>query len=103
MPKYRHIVLFKLIPTLSEAEKVQHFQTFKAAIEDLPKDIPFIQEIEVGFNTNASEQWDICLNALFNNLEEIHQYSLHPLHLQAAIGLKPYVAERSCVDYETLA
>lgn len=99
--RVRHIVQFKLRTDLDASERQHAYQTFKHAIEALPAAIPTIVEIEVSCNINPCETWDICLNALFDNLNDVANYANHPLHLEAAGKLKPYVQERSCVDYVT--
>ena len=46
----RHIVLFRLKESLSQAEKRDIAVRFKTAIEALPEVIGFIGKIEVGLN-----------------------------------------------------
>lgn len=96
----RHIVLFQLEHGLEEAKKQEVMKQFKEGIEALPQVIPFIKEIEVGFNVNADEQWDICLNGLFASLEDVRLYATNPHHVKVASALKPYLSGRACTDYE---
>ena len=56
---------------------------------------------DVGFNINPGEQWNICLNSEFRTLEDVIDYGKNPNHVKVAGQLKPYIAERSCVDYKT--
>lgn len=96
----KHIVLFKLKDSLSQAEKEVVIQSFKEAIEALPKVIPFIIDIHVGGNCNPDEQWDICLNSTFHSLDDIKTYAAHPAHVAAASLLKDAKTDRACVDFE---
>lgn len=96
----RHIVLFQLKPELKTAEKQEIMKNFKEGIEALPQVIPFIRKIEVGFNINTDEKWDICLNSEFDSLEEVRLYAANPHHVKVAGALKPFLSGRSCVDYE---
>lgn len=96
----KHIVLFRLNDTLSQAEKDRIAGDFKAAIEKLPGVIPFIRKVEVGFNINPDEKFDIALYSEFDSLEDVKAYSVHPAHVAAAGILKGNVAERSCADYK---
>ncbi|MBR1386977.1 MAG: Dabb family protein [Alloprevotella sp.] len=98
MPHYRHIVQFKLDSSLSPEEIETVYRAFKAKIEALPAHIPTIQRIEVSLNLNPKESWHVCLFSEFASLEEINDYSIHPLHLEAVKEIKPYLAERSCTD-----
>lgn len=96
----KHIVLFKLKDTLSQAEKSEVAKSFKQAIEALPTTIPFIRSIHVGANINADEKWDICLESAFDTLEDVARYAVHPDHVAAASILKDVKADRACVDFE---
>ena len=96
----KHIVLFKLKETLTQEEKLDVMNRFKEAIEALPSQIDFIQQIYVGLNLNPAEKWDICLESTFRTLDEVKAYSVHPAHLAAAGIIKDAKADRACVDYE---
>lgn len=96
----RHVVLFQLKKDLDEAKKAEVMKNFKEGIEALPQVIPFIRNIEVGFNVNADEAWDICLNSEFSTLEDTRLYGANPHHVKVAGALKPFLAGRACTDYE---
>lgn len=96
----RHIVLFKLNPSLSLEVRQMAALNFKSAIEALPQVISQIQAIHVGLNINPQEEWDIALVGDFLSLEDVAAYSAHPEHLKAASLLKDVRQSRSCVDYE---
>jgi hypothetical protein len=95
----KHIVFFKLKDALSAEEKAQVTATFKAAIEALPTQIPFIRRVYVSGNINPAETWDICLESEFDTLEQVKAYSVHPAHVAAAGILKEVKADRACVDF----
>ncbi len=92
--------MFRLKDSLEEEVRRQAMEQFKQGIEALPATIPSIREVYVGFNINADEQCDICLNSAFSTLEEVKAYSAHPAHRAVAGALMPLVAVRTCVDYE---
>lgn len=96
----KHIVLFKLKDTLAPAEKSDIMLRFKSAIEALPEKISFIRSVYVGLNINPAEEWDICLESIFDSLEDVRAYSVHPDHLAAAGILKDVKCGRACADYE---
>lgn len=95
----RHIVLFRLKESLSQAEKRDIAVRFKTAIEALPEVIGFIGKIEVGLNINEDEKFDIALYSEFKTLDEVKAYSAHPSHVAAAGILTGHVDERACVDF----
>lgn len=96
----KHIVLFKLDETLELEKKETLMRDFKAAIEALTEKIPCLKHVEVGFNINNAESFDIALYSEFDNLDDVKVYSANPDHVAAAGIIKPYIASRSCVDYE---
>lgn len=96
----KHIVLFKLKDNISLEEKLTVMKQFKKAIENLPSEISFIRKIEVGFNVNSSEVWDIVLNSEFDSLADVKAYAIHPAHLVAGKILAEVKENRACVDYE---
>jgi hypothetical protein len=97
----KHIVFFKLKDALTPQEKAQVTRDFKAAIEALPAQIPFIRRVYVSGNINPAEQWDICLESEFDSLDDVKAYSAHPAHLAAAAILKEAKADRACVDFNS--
>ena len=96
----RHIVLFKLKDGLSFATRQELMNKFKMAIEALPAQISVIQDIEVGLNINADENWDIAIKGNFENLEDVKAYAKHPAHVAAGEILAEVKESRACVDYE---
>lgn len=96
----KHIVLFQLKEMESKEEKLQIMTQFKEAIEALPAVIPFIRSIEVGFNINSKETYDIALYSEFDSMEELNAYATHPDHVAAGKILAEVKQSRACVDYE---
>lgn len=96
----KHIVLFKLKNTISKEEKLKVMNTFKSAIESLPSKISVIRKIEVGFNMNPDEAFDIALNSEFDSLEDVNFYAKHPDHVAVGKLIAEAKESRACVDYE---
>lgn len=94
-----HIVMFRLRGELPEAGRIAAARAFKQDIEALPGVLSEIVRIHVGLNQNPDEQWDICLESQFHTMEDLRRYATSPQHLAVAGALKPYVAERACVDF----
>ncbi len=96
----KHIVIFRLKDDIEPAKKTEVMNAFKSGILALPAVIPTIRQIAVGFNVNADEASDICLESTFDSLEDVKAYAVNPHHVAVAAALKPYVAARSCADFE---
>lgn len=98
----KHIVLFKLKEEISLEQKLVIMKSFKSAIEALPAEIPVIRNIEVGFNINPGESFDIALYSEFDSLDDVKFYATHPAHVAAGKILADAKESRSCVDYEVV-
>ncbi len=96
----KHIVLFQLKAELEVQQKQEIAENFRRGILALPADIPFIRKIEVAFNINPAEKYDIALYSEFDSLADVKAYGVHPSHVAVASGRVPQVASRACTDYE---
>ena len=96
----KHIVLFRLKKEIATDEKMVVMKEFKKAIEALPEKIPFIRKIEVDFNINPDEEYDMALYSEFDTLEDVKAYSVHPDHKAAGSIIADVKEARACVDYE---
>jgi len=73
---------------------------FKAAIEALPQKIDALDAVEVGVNAGPAEgNWNIVLTAVCASYDALAAYSAHPEHIACVAIIKPYIAQRACVDY----
>lgn len=94
----KHIVMFRL--EASDAVAAEAAGRFKVAIEALPGKIDALDAVEVGINDGTAHgNWNIVLTAECADYEALQTYSAHPEHLACVAIIKPYIAERACVDY----
>lgn len=97
----RHIVMFKLKEFASQVEKENKMKEIKENLEALINKIDILRKIEVKFNCNPAETWDIILITELDNLNDVNTYANHPEHVAVAKGIiGPVKADRACVDYE---
>ena len=96
----KHVVLFQLKDEMAEAEKLQVMKAFKEGILALPAQIPCIKHIEVGFNVNPDEKYEVALSSEFETLEDVNAYAVHPAHVAVAQIIIPHLKARACSDYE---
>ncbi len=94
----KHIVMFKLSGT--PAERLEIANRFKDALMALPEQIEVLQSMEVGINSNPSEDWDVVLTAVVPTMADVAVYAKHPAHVAAAGLLAGHKDARGCVDYE---
>ena len=97
----RHIVMFKLKEFASPAEKQAKLDEIKTKLEALIDKIDVLRRIEVKFNCNPAETWDLILITELDSLADVSTYANHPEHVAVAKGIiGPVKADRACVDYE---
>ena len=97
----RHIVMFKLKEFASPAEKQAKLDGIKTRLEALIDKIDVLRKIEVKFNCNPEESWDLILITELDSLADVSTYANHPEHVAVAKGIiGPVKADRACVDYE---
>ncbi|MDN5290369.1 MAG: hypothetical protein PWQ06_608 [Anaerophaga sp.] len=93
----KHIVLFKFKENLRSEEKLA---SIKEGLEGLPGKIESLKKIEVGFNCNPEEKYDLALTAELEDMEGLKAYAVHPEHLKVSAVIREILEERACVDYE---
>lgn len=80
-------------------ERLEVAERFRDALLALPAQIPVLRSMEVGINSNPSEDWDVVLTAVVGTMEEVDIYAKHPAHVAAASLLAGHKESRACVDY----
>lgn len=94
----KHIVLFKF---KNIADKTLLLQDIKAELEQLCQIIPQLKEVHVGINVNPTEKWDLSLEAIVENKQDLDIYANHPAHQQIVqTKIAPFKEDRACVDYQ---
>ena len=97
----RHVVMFKLKEFASPVEKQAKLDEIKTKLEALIDKIDVLRKIEVKFNCNSDESWDLILITELDSLADVNTYANHPEHVAVAKGIiGPVKADRACVDYE---
>lgn len=96
----RHIVMWVLKEELGGETKEQVMGKIKKDLEALKKVRPEIVEIQVAFNINPAEKYDLVLNSLFHTLEDVKTYAVSPEHTEVAAYIKGKAAVRSAIDFE---
>lgn len=93
----KHIVLFKF---KASADKTGQMLKIKNELEKLTAVIPELREIRIGLNANPAEKWDMSLEAIVDNMQDLETYANHPAHQQIVkTKIAPIKEDRACVDY----
>ncbi|MBN1950137.1 MAG: Dabb family protein [Bacteroidales bacterium] len=97
----KHVVLWKLDGSYPEKEKKSILKEMRSRLMALDRSITLIQHLEVYLNDqDASEtNFDIMLDTVFNSLQDLETYQVHPDHLKVGEYLKGLKLQRSAIDF----
>lgn len=98
----KHIILWTLRQELTDEEKATVKAGIKEGLEGLVGIVPGLIEAKVIIDGRlASSNADVMLDSTLESEEALRGYAQHPAHLEVANGkVRPYTANRSCLDYE---
>ena len=97
----KHIILWKL---KEEHNNDMVKQGIKDGLESLKGVIPGLIEIVVERKPLPSSNADVMLYSVFDSQNSLKNYSVHPAHVNVAnTFVRPYTAERVCMDFEEKA
>lgn len=97
----KHIIVWKIKDEFDEDKKNEIKLGVKNGLEGLAGQIPGLVEIKVQTKVLPSSNGDLMLDSTFESAEALNGYSVHPAHVDVANNLvRPYMASRSCVDYD---
>jgi hypothetical protein len=90
-----HVVLMKFADQANAAEA-------RTRLDALPAQIPHIRDLTVGLDVVRAEvSWDLCLVTTHDSLDELKAYQAHPAHVEFGGWLRPLLASRATVDYDS--
>ena len=95
----RHIVMVSFRDGVSPERNRNNAEQVKARLEGLKDMIPGIIEFEVIIDTLPTSNRDIVFNTLFESVEALAAYQVHPAHMRVAEFVASVVKDRTCIDY----
>ena len=95
----KHIVFWKIHKNGTPEQKQASIQAFREKTQYLQTIIPEIREATVGANVNP-DGFDVCIDSVFDNLEDLETYIQHPEHLKVRAFLDGIQYEKTVFDYE---
>lgn len=96
-----HIVMWNFKEEVAEADRSQIIQNMETALTGLVGQVPGLLTVKLIKQPLASSTHDIALVTTMENAEDVTVYATHPAHVAAAdTYVRPYVCNRSCLDYE---
>ncbi|GAA2211627.1 hypothetical protein GCM10009850_070870 [Nonomuraea monospora] len=90
-----HVVLMKFADPGDAARAKELLEGLRGRVEQ-------IKELTVGLDVVGSPvSYDLCMTTVHDSAEALRGYQEHPAHLELAGWLRPRLAARAVVDYET--
>lgn len=96
-----HIVMWNFKEEVAEVDRPQIIQNMETALTGLVGQVPGLLTVKLVKQPLASSTHDIALVTTMEKAEDVAVYATHPAHVAAAdTYVRPYVCNRSCLDYE---
>lgn len=97
----KHIIIWTLKDCYSTEEKAKIAGGIKENVESLKGKIDGIVDIRVQTEHLPSSTGDVLLDSTFTDESSLRAYATHPEHVTVANrDVRPFVATRSCLDFE---
>ncbi len=97
----RHLILWKLEESLSDAEKEKVLSDMKQNLEALVGKVPGLTSLTIVVNKMESSNADVMLDSMLDSEEALKGYQSHPDHVAVAnTYVRPFTKVRMCIDYE---
>jgi hypothetical protein len=97
----KHIILWTLDSSKSEAEKEEIKKNMKLHLEGLVGKVPGLVELQININPLASSNAEVMLDSTLESEDALKGYAVHPEHVAVAnTYVRPFTATRTCMDYE---
>ena len=97
----KHVIIWTLKDCYSTEEKAKIAMGIKENVESLKDKVDGIIDIRVQTEHLPSSTGDVMLDSTFVDEAALKAYAIHPEHVAVANrDLRPFVAARSCLDYE---
>lgn len=96
----KHIVFWKVNENGTEEERQNTIKIFREKTEYLKTIIPEIQKASVGSNLNNGDVFHVCIDSIFNSVEELNIYINHPEHMKVREYMNQVSYDKTVFDYE---
>jgi hypothetical protein len=98
----KHIVLWKIDASYSNSERETIKNEFRQRLFGLKEQIPVILNLEVYLNSELAtgSNYDLMLDTVFNSIEDLNTYLLHPAHIKVVEYVKSLPLQRAAIDFQ---
>lgn len=95
----RHIVMVNYKEGFSPEQNRKNAERVKFLLEGLKDVIPGIIEFDVVIDALPTSDKDIVFHTLFESVEALAAYQVHPAHVEVASFVASVMRNRTCIDY----
>ena len=96
----KHIVMWKILKDGTAEERLAACREFAEKTAYLQSIIPEIKEAKVGWNVNDGDVFHICIDSVFENLDDLNTYINNPEHMKVRTWLNSILYDKAVMDYE---
>lgn len=96
----KHIVFWKLHKDGTAQEREKTICEFREKTEYLKTIIPQIREARVGGNINSGDVFHVCIDSVFDSVQDLDTYINHPEHLKVREFMNSVSYDKAVFDYE---
>lgn len=99
----KHIVMMKFFDEGDGKSKKENLIIAKSIIDNFIPKIKEIKEMKCGinfYNLDSPKAFDIVIDSVFETIEDIELYRIHPLHIELVDFLNKVRETTYYVDYE---
>lgn len=97
----QHIVMWKFKTEAEGKSRRENAEWVKEHLSALPALIPEIKEMKIELDESGNdENYDAVLLTVFDSLDALHTYKVHPAHVKVSSYVAKTAEKRACVDYQ---
>lgn len=96
----KHIVFWKIDKGGTQEDRLAKVEAFRQKTAYLQTIIPQIRSAHVGWNVNQGDVFHVCIDSVFDSLEDLEAYIQHPEHLKVRAFMNEISYDKTVFDYE---
>ena len=95
----KHIVFWKINKDGTDSDRRATVEAFRKKTEYLQTIIPQIKSATVGYNVNEGDVFHVCIDSVFDSLDDLNTYIDHPEHQKVRVFMNEVSYDKTVFDY----
>ena len=96
----KHIVFWKINKDGTDSDRRATVEAFRKKTEYLQTIVPQIKSATVGYNVNEGDVFHVCIDSVFDSLDDLNTYIDHPEHQKVRAFMNEVSYDKTVFDYE---